>query len=374
MAKETEAQILKIKPEDFGPLLKYVNDDDITDINLNRNGKELWITDLAKGKYLVEDHECDEEFVKLFVHRVSNHENAQFNAMYPVLESETGNLRISVVDSSVALSGTSICIRKSPPIIRLTKEKALEQKFIPEPALNLLINCVRAKMSFIFCGEPGVGKTECAKFFSQFISPEERVITIEDNPEFHYKEINPGKDCVEFKVNNLINHRGDEVFSYGTAIKTSLRQNPQWIMLSEARGPEVKYLLECWSTGVCGFTTLHTDDVAKVPDRIQNMLGSKRDADRLENDIFSFVDVGVLIRKKKMNDGIVYRYVDQVCFYVREGNKNRVVMMVEDGKMVKKTSEKDGQKKTAFQPIPSDVMKKLTFAGIRNPLECPEGV
>ncbi len=47
-------------------------------------------------------------------------------------------------------------------------------------------------------------------------------------------------------------------------------------------------------------TTLHTDDVRNIPDRILNMLETRVDADdRLENDIYQAMDVGVLIRKKK---------------------------------------------------------------------------
>lgn len=355
-----------LTPDTFGPLWEYIENDDITDINLNRDGTELWVTDLRKGKYKIEEHKCDKEFVDFFNHRVRNHENVQFNQMNPVLESETGKLRISCVHDSVAHSGTSICIRKSPPFIRMTKESAIADGYLSEPALNLLINCVRAKMNFIFCGEPGVGKTECAKFFSQFIPAADRVITIEDNLEFHYKEINPGKDCVELKVK-------PEVFGYDKAIKTCLRQNPQWIMLSEARSVEVKYLLECWSTGVSGFTTLHTDDVRKIPDRILNMLGSKQDAERLENDVYNFVDVGVLLRKKNNSKGSIIRYVDQVCFYVREGNNNRSVMIVEDGKMVKtETVDSKGKKSKVFQPLPADVMKKMMFANISNPLKLAE--
>ena len=369
MANENNNPSLQeLSADKFGPLLKYIEDDNVTDINLNRDGRELWIADLQRGKYLVEKHDCNSEFVQRFVHHVQNHENVQFNPMNPVLESETGRLRISCVHPSAALSGMSICIRKSPPIIRLTKEKAIEEKFIPEPVLNLLINCVHARMNFVFCGEPGVGKTECAKFFSQFIPAEQRVITIEDNLEFHYKEINPGKDCVELKVS-----KDEEIFGYSKALKTCLRQNPDWIMLSEARSTEVKYLLECWSTGISGFTTLHTDDVRKIPDRIQNMLGSNSDAERLENDIFSFVDVGILIRKRKNSEGNMYRYVDQVCFYVREGDKNRTVMMVEDGAMVKVPStNENGNRKKVYQSLPSDVVKKLMFADVVHPFECAD--
>ena len=353
-----------IKPADYGPLWKYVNDDNISDVTLNCNGRELWITDLETGKRCITGHGCDENFVEQFTRRVANKVSKQFNQSEPVLEAETGKLRISCVHKSVAVTGTSICIRKTPPFMRITAERALEQKYFTRPMMNLLINCVRAKMNFVFCGEPGVGKTECAKFFSQFINGTDRVITIEDNPELHYADINPGKDCVELKVN-------DRVFDYAKAIKTCLRQNPQWIMLSEARSKEVKFLLECWSTGICGFTTLHTDDVRKIPDRIENMMGSAVDSERLENDIFSFVNIGILLRKRKNTDGTVYRYIDQVCFFVREGNKNRTVMVVEDGQMLQETIKENGMEKRVFKRLPYEILKKMMYAGIENPLENP---
>lgn len=349
-----------IRPEDFGPLWPYVNDDDVTDITLNCNGKELWVTHSDNGKYRVMNHACNEGFVKQFTARVMNKVSKQFNQFNPVLEAETGRLRISCVHESVAISGRSICIRKTPPYMRITAEKALEQKYFTRPIMNLLVHCVQAKMNFVFCGEPGVGKTECAKFFSQFIHETDRVITIEDNPEFHYREINPGKDCVELKVQ-------DDVFDYAKAIKTCLRQNPQWIMLSEARSREVKYLLECWSTGIYGFTTIHTDDVRKIPDRIENMMGDALDSERLENDIFTFVNIGILLRKRQNAEGRVYRYIDQVCFFVREGNHNRVVMMVEEGKMLMDTKKVDGKVVPVYPKLPNEIIKKMTFADIEDP-------
>ena len=174
---------------------------------------------------------------------------------------------------------------------------------------------------------PGIGKTECIKFFSQYIPQNDRVITIEDTMEIRYSATNPGKDCVEMRV-----QAGR--FDYADAIKSSLRLNPRWIMLSEARSKEVKYLLESWSTGVCGMTTLHTDDVRNIPDRILNMLENRVDADRLENTCYQAMDVGVLIRKRMNEQQQVYRYIDQVCFFLREGCENKIVMMVEDGKLV----------------------------------------
>lgn len=79
-------------------------------------------------------------------------------------------------------------------------ERLLEESYCPERILQLLMNCVLAGMNFVFGGEPGAGKTECAKFFMQFIPREERVITIEDSLEIHYRDINPGADAVELRV------------------------------------------------------------------------------------------------------------------------------------------------------------------------------
>ncbi|MEG1595462.1 MAG: ATPase, T2SS/T4P/T4SS family [Lachnospiraceae bacterium] len=340
-----------MKEINFGPFTPYVIKDEVTDIDYN--GEDLWITDLNKERYRVEEHGITNEFVEQFSHRIANEVNKPFNKMNNLLEAETEALRISIVHESVAISGRSICIRKSLPKVRMTERSILEEQYCQKEVLNLLIHCVEAKMNFIFCGEPGVGKTECAKFFSQYIEANQRVITIEDNPELRYREINPGKDCVELRID-------EKDFGYSKAIKTSLRQNPMWIMLSEARSTEVKYLLENWSTGVNGFTTIHTDDVRKIPDRIQNMMESARDGDRLENDIYEFVHVGILIRRKKGKAGGVIRYIDQVCFFSREGEKNRITMIVEDGHLVNRE-------------LPGEIYKKMRRAEIQDPFSGKKG-
>lgn len=235
-------------------------------------------------------------------------------------------------------------------MLRMQVKKMVEDEYVAVPVLELLTNCVAAKMNFVFCGEPGAGKTECAKFFSQFIPAGERVITIEDNPEWHYSQINPGKDCVELRIN--------PDFDYTKAIKTCLRQNPSWIMLSEARSTEVKSLLECWSTGIRGFTTLHTDDVRKIPDRILNMMESRMDADRMENDVYSYVDVGILLRKKMSAEGKLYRYIDQVCFFVREEGRNEIHMQVVDGNLM-------------VRELPKGLIARMKRHGISEPFDNP---
>lgn len=320
---------MELGQEYFGPLWEFVEDSDITDIDYN--GKEVWITNILHERYQLAQSFVDAYmtpvFIEQFTQRIANAVSRQFNKRNPELEAETSELRVTILHESVARSGRSISIRKTPPVIRITAGNAIADRFCEKEILAFLINCVESHMNMTFCGVPGIGKTECIKFFSQFIPANERVITIEDTMEIRYSKTNPGKDCIELKV-------CEDTFGYAEAIKSSLRLNPKWIMLSEARSKEVKYLLESWSTGVRGMTTLHTDDVRNVPDRILNMLESRTDADRMENDVYQALDVGVLIRKGVDENNKVYRYIDQLCFYIRENGKNRIEMLVYDGKRV----------------------------------------
>lgn len=340
---------MELGKEYFGPLWQFVEDDAVTDIDYN--GKELWLTNIFSGRVRVSASFVEKyitpAFVEQFTQRIANLVSRQFNKLNPVLEAETSELRVTILHESVAKSGRTISIRKTPPVIRLTAAQALADGFCTREVMALLVNCVQTKMNLIFCGMPGIGKTECAKFFSQFIPANERVITIEDTLELRYSKTNPGKDCVEMKVS-------EETFDYSQAIKSSLRLNPKWIMLSEVRSKEVRYLLESWSTGVRGMTTLHTDDVRNVPDRILSMLETRVDADRLENDIYQALDVGILIRKREKDDGKTCRYIDQMCFFLREDGKNVIILAVSDGKYI-------------LKELPEQIRARFERAGITNP-------
>ena len=83
-----------LKEESFGPLLPYVLDKDITDINFN--GTNVWVEHLKRGIYKV-PVQLSPEFVSQFSIRVSNVVSGQINKYNNVLEAETDILRISII-------------------------------------------------------------------------------------------------------------------------------------------------------------------------------------------------------------------------------------------------------------------------------------
>lgn len=338
-----------LRDENFGELLPYVQDEQVTDINFN--GVDVWIESLDRGVFKAPIQLTD-QFVEQFSVRIANMVSEQFNDINNVLEAETDTLRISIIHPSVTNTGYSISIRKTPAVMRLTKEKIIKEKYCDEKTLNFLIHCIKAKMNIVFCGTPGAGKTELLKYLTQYIPKEEKVITVEDNLEIHYRGINPGANCVELKVD-------PELFTYTKAIKTALRQNPQWVLLSEARSVEVKYLLESFSTGLHGLTTLHTDDTRKIPDRIKSMMQDSYAASRMENDIYSFLNIGVLLVKRVNENGEVQRMIDQICLFDRVGDENIKMLLVSNHELIE----------TDINRIPENLRFKFQRSNILNPFE-----
>ena len=80
-------------------------------------------------------------------------------------------------------------------------------------------------------------------------------------------------------------------------------------------------------------TTGHVSDARNVPDRILNMLNDRRDSDRIVNQLHTDIGVSLLIEKKLDENGNVYRYLDQVCFYDRNEADNVKALVVDKGKL-----------------------------------------
>lgn len=340
-----------VMPEHYGPLFPYIQDENVTDINWN--GQALWIDDLTKGRYK-SDIVLTDNFIEQFGIRISNVVSQSWNKYSPKLEAETDDLRITIIHKSVSHTGTAISIRKTPAVKRINFAKSIQEgTFCDEKTANFISNCVKAKCNIVVCGLTGCGKTELLKYLTNYIFPKDRAITIEDTLEIHYSKINEGKDCLEFKVNN-------DTFTYSDAIKASLRLLPEWILLSEARSTEVQYLFESMSTGAKCLTTLHTDDIRKLPDRIKSML--KDESQSVEDRTYEFFDVAILVQKAETHNGddvSIDRFISQVAVFTRDNKENVCRMLVDEGKWTNESLQESFAHRLNIAGIPDPY--KYTF-------------
>lgn len=310
---------------DFGLLQAYVDDPMITDINYN--GKQCWIDHLKKGRYPLDGFEAH-EFMQTLVFKIANLVNLPFNATSPVIEAETHELRISIVHPSVARGGLSLSLRKTPSVCRLHDPMTGIKHYAPAWVIQVLKQAVLEHKNIMVSGLPGSGKTELVKYLMESIPADERVITIEDTLELRYGDLYPTKDHVMLKIR--------EHFSYEAAIKTSLRQRPNWLCISEVRGQEIIHLLQSVSTGTSLMSTIHAESAQAIPFRMMVMMpGSQLTNQSLHTLIHDTLDIGIHLEVLSGPNGI-HRRIREVVAYSIDENYKGVKELIYDHKNPKK--------------------------------------
>jgi twitching motility protein PilT len=151
-------------------------------------------------------------------------------------------------------NGYSIALRIIPSIIPNIEELGLWEK-VKEL-------CIKSKWLILITGPTGSWKSTNLASMIDYINKTQKrhIITIEDPIEFSFKS----DKC-------LINQR--EIWSstkwFTQAIKSSLREDPDIIVVWEMRDPEtIKAVLTLAETGHLVLSTLHTNDSVQTVDRI----------------------------------------------------------------------------------------------------------
>ena len=300
---------------DFGPLKKYLDDDDITDISYSNRG-QLWLKSLQKGVYRADQQDVNDPLIEKIAFQCSNIMGKTFNMASPFLDSESSELRMNFVHESIARNGIAAVFRKTPAKIRLEKDKIIKEKYINLDIHNFLIHCVEGHCNIIVCGETGSGKTELVKYLASHTAYNEKIITIEDTLELHLDRIYPERDIVAMKTNNIA--------SYSDVLVTCMRQNPKWILLSEVRSAEaVTAVRNSISSGHNILSTIHAEKASSIPHRLYSLLESNIDVEQFLKTIYRYIQIGILVRGRYSS--VEKRFVREVCevteFYVDENNE-----------------------------------------------------
>ena len=299
---------------EFGPLKKYLDDDNITDISYS-NGGQLWLKSLDKGVFRADQQDVDNALIEKIAFQCSNVMGKTFNMAHPFLDSESAELRMNFVHDSIARNGIAAVFRKTPAKIRLEKNKLLNEKYVTLSIHEFLINCVKGHCNIIVCGETGSGKTELVKYLASHTAENEKLITIEDTLELHLDRIFPMRDIVAMKTNNIA--------SYSDVLVTCMRQNPKWILLSEVRSAEaVTAVRNSISSGHNILSTIHADKAESIPHRMYSLLESNIDVDQFLKTIYRYVQLGIFVRGRY--SPVEKRFVREIAgvteFYVTDDN------------------------------------------------------
>lgn len=148
-------------------------------------------------------------------------------------------------------------------------EQLIKIGAISEEAADCLKQLVQSGYNIFVSGGTGAGKTTFLNALSEFIPPQERLITIEDSAELQIQSI-PNLVRLETRTANM---EGVREITIRDLIRTALRMRPDRIIVGECRGAEALDMLQAMNTGHDGsLSTGHANSTYDMISRLETMV------------------------------------------------------------------------------------------------------
>ncbi len=174
--------------------------------------------------------------------------------------------RVNVVIPPLSVDGPAVSIRRFSSE-RPGPDRLLELGTLDSGMRDLLEAAVAERRSILVSGGTGSGKTTLLNALSSFISPRERVVTIEDAAELRLMQ--PHVVRLESRPAS-VEGRGE--VSIRDLLRNALRMRPDRIVIGEVRGPEALDLLTALNTGHEGaLSTVHANSPVDALRRLETL-------------------------------------------------------------------------------------------------------
>lgn len=347
----------------FGILQPFIEDESITEVMVNGQDEVYFEKGGKIERALQDEHNpvCfeDKQEIVNIIQRIVAPINRRVDESEPIVDARLPNgSRVNAVLEPISLNGPVMTIRKFPKN-PFSMEDLINFGMLTSEVAELFRCLVKAKYNIMISGGTGSGKTTLLNALSQYISPQERIITIEDSAELKID-----------KVENLIrletrppNIEGKGYIGMRELVKTSLRMRPDRIIVGEVRGGEALDMLQAMNTGHDGsITTGHANSATDMLSRLETMvLMSEVELPlcAVKAQIASALDF--IIHLGKLSDGS--RKVIQICEILDYVNGEIRVNELFKFKSIK---AHDGLYTTELAPTGNKILntRKLINAGI----------
>ena len=252
-----------------GLLDSILADEDITEVMIN--GPDNIFVERKGRLTRVDKHFKDEQELRRVIDLIVGKAHREVSEANPIVDTrlEDGS-RVNVVLSPIALSGSTVTIRKfsKQP---MTMEKLLEYGSITPEVAQFLQKLVKARYNIFIAGGTGSGKTTFLNALSSYIPHDERIITIEDSAELQITQI---PNIVRLETRNATASSGEsKKIDIQSLIRSSLRMRPDRIIVGEVRGAEALDMLQAMNTGPDGrLSTGHANSAEDMLSRLETMV------------------------------------------------------------------------------------------------------
>lgn len=346
------SKIVEFIEESF--LKPLVEDKNITDISFN--GKNIFYQSNINGRNIT-DILINQTEARNFIRQISNLTEQQFSYQNPILDVSAGKYRINAVHQSIGRANGEDAVTFS---IRIASEELRinEKSEMMTPELVELFDVLlQSHQSIVIGGITGVGKTELQKYLLTRLKQNERVVVIDN-----VLELEQMRNKTQIDMNSWQFDEKNSCFSLQNLIKNALRSNPDWLIVAEARGPEMNEILNSALTGHPIITTVHAYSVETITNRVVRLImmaDKKTDYQDIQKDVFYHFHYFIHLNKTINEDGSIKRYIDAILEEDDDGKQN-IIYKDNKGKKTYNKITKQGLTQLDFK---SDSLFAKTFGG-----------
>jgi pilus assembly protein CpaF len=282
----------------LGPLEALLKDPSISDILVNR-ADQVYIE--REGRLEATDVVFrDDRHLLQIIERIVSAVGRRIDESSPMVDARLQDgSRVNVIIPPLALDGPSMSIRRFRTD-KLAAADLVGRQSLTQPMLDFLKATVGARLNVIVSGGTGAGKTTMLNVLSSFISPRERLVTIEDAAELMLRQ--PHVVRLETRPPNI---EGKGAVRQRQLVINALRMRPDRIIVGEVRGEEALDMLQAMNTGHDGsLTTIHANGPRDALYRLDTMvaMANLNVPDRaVRQQVASAVNV--IVQVNRMTDG-----------------------------------------------------------------------
>ncbi|MFZ1971015.1 MAG: type II/IV secretion system ATPase subunit [Candidatus Nanoarchaeia archaeon] len=201
-----------------------------------------------------------------FVEKLAQRSGQYISYANPILDGSLpdGSRVNATYTKDISSKGPTFTIRK------FTKEPWTPVQLVsfntlsPE-MISYLWLLIQYKMNILITGGTSSGKTTLLNAIAFFMPPEARVVSIEDTRELNL----PRDNWLPSVSRSSSGVRGIGSVSLFDLLRSSFRQNPDYVIVGEVRGREASVLFQGMASGHSSVSTIHSDSVESVIRRLE---------------------------------------------------------------------------------------------------------